>query len=125
MLYNKFEPHFFLLHSTIFSKASVGSAIGAFLYFLAYFPYLFTAGTLSNYSRSEKLAMCLASPSCVGLGASILSTLESEGVGLTTSTINTQVSVGDPFVMGDVFGMLIFDIFLYLIIAWFAELLFN
>ena len=102
----------------MFSKASVGSAIGAFLYFLAYFPYLFTANNIANYSRSDKLAMCLASPSCVGLGASILSTLESEGLGLTTATVNTQVSVGDTFVMGDVFGMLIFDIFLYLVITW-------
>ena len=69
--------------------------------------------------------MCLASPTCIGLGSTIMTTWESAGTGLTSANINTQITPDDPFVMGDVFGMLIFDIFLYLIIAWFAKFLFN
>jgi hypothetical protein len=44
--------------------------------------------------------------------------LQVSGVGLSFSTLSDDPSDGDSFGMNDVFGMLIFDTILYLIIAW-------
>ena len=108
--------------STLFSKASVGSAIAAFLFFLGYFPYLFQESNIDNLTHSAKLAMCLSAPSCLGLGASILSRWESQGIGLHAYNVGKEVSIGDPTTMGNIFGMLFFDSILYLIITWYVSI---
>ena len=69
-------------------------------------------------NRSQLLASCLLSPTCVGIGAHILSILESDGTGLTTSTVSKPPTDESDFAMQDVYGMLAFDTILYMLLAW-------
>lgn len=67
------------MFSTWFSKSNVAAAAGALLFFLSYIPYLFIQNSFETLSRSEKLAACVLGPTCISLGANILSIYETSG----------------------------------------------
>jgi ATP-binding cassette subfamily A (ABC1) protein 3 len=72
-------------------------------------------------STSAKTAACLLSPTCVGIGASILAMFESSGEGLTFANLSRDPTDGDSFTMASVFGMLVLDCIIYGLIAWYVE----
>lgn len=112
------------LVSVFFSRASVASAAGGIIFFIGYFPYFFIAGKYDSMSSAEKAASCLLAPTCVGIGANIISIFESNGQGLTVSTAGQQPSDGDSFTMNVVYGMLIIDCIIYMVLAWYIEAVF-
>ena len=65
-----------------------------------------------------KVALCLISNTCVGLGLNTALTLESSGEGMTWSNIAQPLSNDDQFSIIIVFGMLILDSVLYIAIGW-------
>ena len=54
----------------------------------------------------------------MGLGINVISTLEIREEGVTFSNAGEPVSLDDSFNMGIVFGMLILDSIIYMLIAW-------
>ena len=95
--------------------------------------------SLEEMSQSEKEGACLLSPTCVGIGANILATMEASGVlcllrcsehptlqcvallagkGAKFSNLSDPASELDSFSMATVLGMLILDTFLYLMVTW-------
>lgn len=102
------------LVSSIFSRARVGSTTGAIVFLLIFFPYF----AVSGGSRSQKTAGCLSAPVCFGLGTKVIADLESNEQGVTASSAGTEV---DFFSYNDMIGMLIFDIFFYLILGWYLD----
>ena len=65
-----------------------------------------------------KLALALFSNTAFDLGLRVISILEQSQLGLQWDNVSEPLSIDNPLNMGAVFGMLIFDILLYMIIAW-------
>ncbi len=55
------------------------------------------------------------------MGSYIIATLEAQGEGVQWSNINEPASVDDNFTFSNVLGMMIFDMFFYLFLAWYIE----
>ena len=65
-----------------------------------------------------KLALALFSNTAFDLGLRVISILEQSQLGLQWDNVSEPLSIDNPLNMGAVFGMLICDILLYMIIAW-------
>eukprot|EP00055_Hartaetosiga_balthica_P016967 m.110165 g.110165 ORF g.110165 m.110165 type:complete len:1869 (+) comp9218_c2_seq1:80-5686(+) len=109
------------LISTFFSKASLAAFVGGLLFYVGYVPYSFEQHDLDSLSAGSKAGLCLFSPSCLGIGADVLSAYEGRGEGLQFSNLASDPSAFNTFSMADVFGMLIFDIFLYIFLTWYIS----
>ena len=109
---------FCFMISTLFSKANNASSAGGLIYFLFYVPYFFIEP--EKLPGSEKRAACLLFPTCVGIGTDLLSRLEASGKGLTSSTVGDSPTLNYEFTMGDVYGMLVLDCIIYLILTWYG-----
>lgn len=72
---------------------------------------------IHDYSAT-KTAVCLLSNTCMGEGVLVLARYELKGEGAQFSNIGESPSEGSTFSMGSVFGMLILDTVLYLLITW-------
>eukprot|EP00052_Salpingoeca_macrocollata_P025254 m.229564 g.229564 ORF g.229564 m.229564 type:complete len:1857 (+) comp22401_c4_seq1:3439-9009(+) len=107
--------------SVFFTTASVASSAGGIIYFMAYVPYFFIAPRYETMTRSQKGASCLLPPTCLGIGTRILSQWESAGKGLTAETVDQSPTDEGNFSMNDVYGMLIADCIIYMVVAWYVE----
>ena len=67
-----------------------------------------------------KLALSLLSNTAFGLGVTVISNWEERQLGLQWSNAGEELSIEDPLNMGAVYGMLICDIVLYMLIAWYV-----
>ena len=67
-----------------------------------------------------KLTLALLSNTAFSMGVTLISNLEQQELGLQWDNIGEPLSIEDPVNMGAVFGMMICDILLYLIIAWYT-----
>ena len=65
-----------------------------------------------------KVGFCLLSNTCVGLGVEVLSQLELRQEGLRWGNAATPLSADDDFHMAWVYGMLLLDSILYIVLAW-------
>ena len=65
-----------------------------------------------------KVACCLLSNTCLGLGVEVMARLEIRQEGLTFANFASPVSADDSFNMAWVFGMLLLDSILYMVVAW-------
>ena len=72
----------------------------------------------SSSHRGGKVASCILSNTCMGLGVEVISRLEQRLVGLQFSNLFQPLSADDDFNMAWVLGMLLFDAIVYMIIAW-------
>jgi len=77
-----------------------------------------TLGSLYSVLRGAKLGVCFLSNTCVGLGVEVLSRLELRQEGLTWSNAALPLSAEDSFNMVWVYGMLVLDSILYMVVAW-------
>ena len=64
------------------------------------------------------MAACILSNTCVGLGVDALSQLELRQEGLTWNNVASPLSLDDNFSMIWVFGMLVLDSIIYMVLAW-------
>lgn len=64
------------------------------------------------------MAACILSNTCVGLGVDVLSQLELRQEGLTWNNVASPLSLDDHFSMIWVFGMLVLDSIIYMVLAW-------
>lgn len=112
---------FSFLVSTFFSKAKVASACSGIIYFTAYLPYIFLNRNESTLTKPEKFVMCLLSPTAFAVGCELLSNLEIAGPGLTWTTLKQYPGECSNFSVLDVFGMLLFDTLLYLLLSLYIE----
>eukprot|EP00038_Savillea_parva_P020504 m.31532 g.31532 ORF g.31532 m.31532 type:complete len:1880 (-) comp4810_c0_seq1:140-5779(-) len=112
--------------STFFSQANVAGITSLLFFFLLYQPFSSVGdnGVYETMSHSEKAAMCLAFPSCMGVGARILAQFESRGIGLQLSNLNENPSDGETFSMDDVLGFLMLDALIMWGIAWYVDKIF-
>lgn len=106
--------------STLFNSSSVAASASGLLFFATYIPYFFLQNSYETTSVSAKFASCLLPTTCMGIGANILSQFESSGAGLQLSELNVSPS-NDGFSMASVFGMLVVDLLLYLLLAWYID----
>ena len=65
------------------------------------------------------MALSLLSNTAFGLGVTVISNWEERQLGLQWSNAGEALSIVDPLNMGAVYGMLICDIVLYMLIAWY------
>ena len=65
-----------------------------------------------------KLALSLFSNTAFGLGVFVISDLEERQLGLQWNNVADPLTIDEPLNMGAVFGMMICDIILYMLIAW-------
>ncbi|KJE88968.1 ATP-binding cassette sub-family A member 1 [Capsaspora owczarzaki ATCC 30864] len=112
---------FSFLISVFFQRAKIAAAFGTIIYFFAYVPYFFIDPRYDDLSAGVKTGACVLSSTCVGIGATIMASLESQGVGATWSNLHTPATVDDNITLGTVMGMFFFDAILYLVLAWYIE----
>eukprot|EP00931_Biecheleriopsis_adriatica_P069363 TRINITY_DN4321_c0_g1_i1.p1 TRINITY_DN4321_c0_g1~~TRINITY_DN4321_c0_g1_i1.p1 ORF type:complete len:1964 (+),score=351.62 TRINITY_DN4321_c0_g1_i1:38-5929(+) len=102
--------------SVFFARAKTASVVGALIFFLLYFPYLFVAS--SGSSMQTKVMSCLSPPVALSLGATIIAQLESSGDGTTWGNMGDPV---DNISMGQVIGMLVLDTLVFAVLAWYLD----
>jgi len=76
--------------------------------------------TGASTTTSAKAASCLLSPTCLGLGADVLSSLEGSLEGIKPYNLYTQPGM-TSFSYGLAVGMLIVDAVLYFILALYLD----
>ncbi|CAE8703253.1 unnamed protein product, partial [Polarella glacialis] len=102
--------------AVFFSQAKTASVVGALLFFLLYFPYLFVAN--SGTSTQDKTLACLSPPVALSLGAGLIAQLESAGYGVRWSNLWELVN---NFSMGRIFVMLVVDTVIFAALAWYFD----
>ena len=68
--------------------------------------------------RSAKLAMCVLTNTCMGVGVTLVSEWEVRQQGLTLDTLLQPLTIEDGFHMGWVMAMLLVDTVFYMMVAW-------
>ena len=68
--------------------------------------------------RIGKVALCLLSNTCVGLGMQAIATLELRGEGATFANASLPLSNDDDFNLAIVIFMLLLDSAIYIAIGW-------
>jgi len=63
----------------------------------------------------------LLSNTALGFGVEVIARLEQRNSGLRWDNVADPIAADDPFNMGWVFGMLIIDSFLYMLVAWYVH----
>ena len=78
---------------------------------------MYTEGFFCALS-GEKVASCIFSNTCLGLGVTVIARLEIREEGLQWDNAADPLSLDDDFHMLYVFVMLILDAIVYYVIAW-------
>ncbi|XP_058425894.1 phospholipid-transporting ATPase ABCA3-like [Diceros bicornis minor] len=115
---------FGFLITTFFSKTTLAVAVGGFLYFLSFFPYVVVNTVYEQLTLMEKLASCLSSNIAVALGIDIISKMEMKRYGARWNNFRSPVSPGDNLTLAHIMGMLLFDAFLCGLLAWYVDAVF-
>lgn len=124
LLYSISSIMFCFLVSVFFSKANIAAVASGFLWFLTYTPYNFISQSYDRMSLGLKIASCLLSNCCMGIGSLLIGKFEGRGTGVQWSNLYEGVSVDDDMTLGYVLLMYIVDIFIYGIITWYVEAVF-
>ena len=80
--------------------------------------YMYNYTRTLLHTRGGKIAFCILSNTCVGLGINTISLLEIRGEGVQWSNLAEPISLDDNFHLGYVLMMLILDSIVYMLIAW-------
>ncbi|XP_062920691.1 retinal-specific phospholipid-transporting ATPase ABCA4 [Mobula hypostoma] len=113
----------FLL-SVFFSKANVAAACSGIIYFSLYLPHILCYAWQDRMTRNMKLTVSLLSPVAFGFGSEYLSRYEEQGIGLHLGNIHASPVEGDEYSMLLSIAMMLFDAFLYGILAWYLDAVF-
>jgi ATP-binding cassette subfamily A (ABC1) protein 3 len=107
--------------SVWFNSPRIALFVSFVVFFLSYIPSFFITGFDQQIPYNGKLALALFSNTAFDLGLRVISILEQSQLGLQWDNVSQPLSIENPLNMGAVFGMLICDIFLYMIIAWYVD----
>ncbi|XP_044748783.1 phospholipid-transporting ATPase ABCA3 [Coccinella septempunctata] len=107
--------------SVFFSKANTAATVSSVIWFLSYVPYLILRKQYDTLSLGEKLATSLGMNSAMAYGLQIMLMFEGSGEGSQWGNLFKAGSPDDTLTLGLVFVMLLFDTFLYLLIALYFE----
>nr|XP_010596853.1 ATP-binding cassette sub-family A member 3-like [Loxodonta africana] len=114
---------FTFMISTFFNKANYAVSFGGFLYYATYFPYNIVSQNYAKITLFQKLTSCLSSNIAMALGTQFLVKAEMDNIGIKWSNILSSTQT-DNFVFAYILGMLLFDAFLYGLVAWYIEAVF-
>lgn len=124
LIYSITTIMFCFMLSVFFSKANTASAIAGLIWFLIYSPYTFIQQHYDNISLGTKVSLSLFSNTAMALGFNVVIRYEGTQEGLQWHNIFKPVTVDDSFHLGFVLIMLVFDAFLYLMVALYVEKIF-
>ncbi|XP_061079781.1 phospholipid-transporting ATPase ABCA3 [Conger conger] len=116
--------NFSFMISAFFSRANVAAAVGGFIYFLSYIPYVFLWPHYDLLSHAQKVSACLISNVAMAMGAQLVGMFEGKGTGIQWHNLFEPVTVDDDFSLAQVMGMLLLDSVLYGLVAWYMEMVF-
>uniref|UniRef100_A0A8C4IQ53 P-type phospholipid transporter n=1 Tax=Dicentrarchus labrax TaxID=13489 RepID=A0A8C4IQ53_DICLA len=109
------------LMSVFFNKANLAAACSGIIYFTLYLPHILCFAWQDRITTNMKLAVSLLSPVAFGFGTEYLSRYEEQGLGLQWDNIQTSPLEKDTFSFLTSILMMVFDAFLYAILAWYLD----
>ncbi|XP_072430717.1 retinal-specific phospholipid-transporting ATPase ABCA4 isoform X2 [Chiloscyllium punctatum] len=112
------------LMSVFFSKANLAAACSGIIYFTLYLPHILCYAWQDRMTKNMKLAASLLSPVAFGFGTEYLSRYEEQGRGLQWDNIRASPVEGDEYNLLLSIQMMLFDAFLYGILAWYLDAVF-
>lgn len=124
LIYSITTTMFCFMLSVFFSKASTAAAVGGLVWFLVYSPYTFIQQRYDSISHFTKIMLSLFSNTGMALGFNVIVRYEGTQEGIQWHNVFKPVSIDDSFHLGHVLMMLVFDAFLYLLIALYVEKIF-
>jgi ATP-binding cassette, subfamily A (ABC1), member 3 len=124
LIYSVTTIMFCFMLSVFFSKANTAAAIAGLVWFLIYSPYTFIQQRYDSISLATKVTLSLFSNTAMALGFNVVIRYEGTQEGLQWENMLRPVTVDDRFHLGYVLFMLVFDAFLYLLIALYVEKIF-
>ena len=83
--------------------------------------YRYIMSTFQPYGGMGWPLACLLPPSAISLFATVLLKLEGSQRGVAWSTIHLQITSQFPFSAATVFQMLVLDVVLYSVLAWYLD----
>ncbi|XP_066480655.1 retinal-specific phospholipid-transporting ATPase ABCA4 [Tiliqua scincoides] len=113
----------FLL-STFFSKANLAAACSGVIYFTLYLPHILCFAWQDRLTVKLKTVASLLSPVAFGFGTEYLSRYEEQGLGLQWGNIRTSPLEGDKYSFLFSMEMMLFDAFIYGLVAWYIDSVF-
>ena len=102
------------LIAAFFSRARLASIVGPFALFAMVMPRYVFFQTAEQQALSAKRAASLLAPTAFTFAADLLATREGANRGVTWATL-----YDDPFSLGELMGLLLFDALLYAVLAWY------
>ncbi|CAI8011245.1 ATP-binding cassette sub-family A member 3, partial [Geodia barretti] len=112
---------FGFLVSVWFNSPRVSLIVSFILFFISFVPMLFIPFFTAKIPYGGKLALSLLSNTAFGQGAMVISHWEESRLGLQWDNVAKPLSIEEPLNMGAIFGMMICDIVLYLLLAWYID----
>ncbi|CAF0739890.1 unnamed protein product [Brachionus calyciflorus] len=113
-----------VLISKFFNKASLASVVAGIAYFVLFLPY----AVLLNYSDTilpwQQFLASLSSTVAFSYCAEIMASLELQTKGIKWSNLSLTPFTNSQFTLTTLCSILLFDTFLYLVLAWYIEGLF-
>ncbi|XP_037671050.1 ATP-binding cassette sub-family A member 3-like [Choloepus didactylus] len=110
--------------STFFDQTTLAVSVGGFLYFLTFFPQGIISNIYTQMSLIQKLASCLSLNIAMAMGIHFVSKMEMKRTGVNWNNLFEPVSPDDNFIFPHILGMLLFDAFLYGLVAWYVDAVF-
>eukprot|EP00472_Partenskyella_glossopodia_P003616 CAMPEP_0197517740 /NCGR_PEP_ID=MMETSP1318-20131121/2799_1 /TAXON_ID=552666 /ORGANISM="Partenskyella glossopodia, Strain RCC365" /LENGTH=1779 /DNA_ID=CAMNT_0043067553 /DNA_START=348 /DNA_END=5687 /DNA_ORIENTATION=- len=103
--------------SAFFTKANTAATVSTILLLGSFFGYY--GINVTTPSNIRTLA-CISAPVCLGQGAVVIQTLESNGIGVNNDNVGTEVTPNGISV-STVLAMFVVDFFLYSLIGFYFE----
>ncbi|XP_076997713.1 phospholipid-transporting ATPase ABCA3-like isoform X3 [Tamandua tetradactyla] len=110
--------------STFFDKTTLAVSVGGFFYFLIFFPQGIISNIYAQMSLIQKLASCLSLNIAMAMGIHFMSKMEMKRTGVNWDNLFEPVTPDDSFTFAHILGMLLFDAFLYGLVAWYVDAVF-
>lgn len=110
------EVSFSFFLSVFFNNSRLSAIVGPVVLFITVLPKYVFFGTDSNQEVSGKIIASLLSPTAYSFGADLLASYEYDGVGIQWRNIGD-----DDYSFATCLGMLIFDFFLYGLLAFYFD----
>ncbi|XP_026527510.1 retinal-specific ATP-binding cassette transporter [Notechis scutatus] len=110
----------FLL-STFFSKANLAAACSGVIYFTLYLPHILCFVWQDWLPLKIKIMVSFLSPVAFGFGTEYLSRYEEQGLGLQWNNIQSSPLEGDKYSFLLSMEIMVFDGFVYGLLAWYLD----
>ena len=113
------------LFSVFFNRANIAAVIAGILYFILFLPYSLLVRYADTINISHKFLACLSPSVAFGYGCDIIAQYELQTQGATWKNFYTNPYLSyESFSMNDVCLILLFDSFVYMVLAWYIEAVF-